>query len=104
MRKEVREFLLTLPYVTFLSRGRQCSGFMSKTALKHVFGTDAQCAQKPKCKIPAHWKFMALKNSMVEDGIYCGSHLFARGLYGDMLEEERTAKYIQEFRDKGAAA
>lgn len=96
-------FLKSLPFVTYLSRGRQCEGFMSHTSLKHVFGTDEQRAKRPKCKNPAHWKFTALKKSTADSGVYCQSHLFSRCLYGDMDEEKRTEQYAKDWAAKSDA-
>jgi hypothetical protein len=52
---------------------------------------------KYKCKNRARWKFRALKNSNAKSGVYCWSHLFSCGLYGDMAEYERTSKALEKM-------
>lgn len=97
MNARRKAFLESLPYVKYLVKAQPCTGFMNKTTLKHLYGTAEQRAQKPRCKVPAHWKFTALKKSWAKDGVFCPSHLFSRGLYSDMDEMARTEKYVEKF-------
>lgn len=91
-----KEIVAKIPWVTRLTKPRECQGFMSHTALKHVHGTPEQRAQKPKCKKLAHWKFNFSKRDKYRSAdteYYCWNHLFSRGLYGSMYEADRFKKW-----------
>lgn len=69
------ELLARIPWVTRLARSRQCDG------------------KQGKCKLPAYWKFRALKRSWAASGTYCRIHLIHNGLYGDMWEDQRIQRW-----------
>lgn len=83
-----------IPWVTYLPKGRPCTGFMGHTSMKQV-----REGREPKCKNTAHWKFRALKRKsmydVARDGIYCWNHLFSRGFYGGMDEDARLQKWFK---------
>lgn len=89
-----RELLASIPWVRLRKTPTTCDAFPSKTPLRYIHGTGAQRAQRPHCTKPAYWHFRALKGSYAESGVYCMAHLLYRGLYGDMLEEMRTRRWL----------
>lgn len=95
---ERRALTKRIPWVTWLAERHECDGFLARTALKHIYGTDEQRAARPRCKNPAHWQFRALERSLCHDGIYCMAHLVSRGLHGDADEETRTIRWLSANR------
>lgn len=94
------ELAKKIPWVKYLKDSQKCNGYRSGRPLKAIFSSmpnyDPKLNEKFECKLPAHWKFRALKKSYAEDGIYCWSHLMHRGLYGDMDEEARTERWLEK--------
>lgn len=101
------EFLSHAPGISYIDKNNpRCEGFMSKTALKHVFGTDEQRAQKPVCSFKARWKYEAIKDPRdengdrthsAEGGNYCWHHLWSRGIYGSMPDDIRYNDWLERI-------
>lgn len=101
------EFLSHAPGISHIaSNNPMCEGFMSKTALKHVYGTDAQRAQKPTCSFKARWKYTPIedprdengdKTYSAEGGNFCWHHLWSRGIYGSMRDDIRYNNWLKEI-------
>lgn len=84
--EERKAFIATIPWVKRLKKPQSCEGFVASRNGGH-------------CKNPGYWKFRHLKRKFfrptVETQVLCWNHLFSRGIYGDMDEEERFARWIQ---------
>jgi hypothetical protein len=90
---ERQQLAAQLRWVTRLDQAQQCEGFLARTPLKALYamgGKPPVGLDNYRCKLPAYWRFTALKKSHARDGVYCWLHLVYRGLYGDTLEEART--------------
>jgi hypothetical protein len=83
----------------------KCEGWMSKTALKHIYGTDEQRAKKPVCSFKARWKYEPIADPRDENGDethaseggnFCWHHLWSRGIYGSMPDEGRYNDWLIE--------
>jgi hypothetical protein len=100
------EFLSHAPGISHISSNNpMCEGFMSKTALKHIYGTDEQRAQKPTCSFKARWKYEPMEDPRdelgdvaraSEGGNFCWHHLWSRGIYGSMPDEGRYNDWLIE--------
>ena len=98
VKKQVEEFLKTLPYVKRVKPDFICDGYRwSQMPLKAVY--DPVLKEKYRCRNDGHWKFKALKRSYARDGTYCFAHLHSLGLVHDMDEEKRTKKYALKFSE-----
>lgn len=103
------EVYAQLPWVKRLRKGKTCTGFMGHTPFKAVgvlyakdeVLTEEELAYKRKfqCKNSARWKYEGLKPSPRfpyrpdTAGTYCWSHLYSRGIWGSMEEEDRNLKW-----------
>lgn len=82
--EERKAFIDTIPWVKKLDEPQSCEGFVAHRNGGH-------------CKNPGYWKYKYLKRGWKRGLTYtlCWNHLFSRGIYGDMDEEERFARWIQ---------
>lgn len=103
------EVYARLPWVTRLKKGQQCTGFMGHTTFKamsvlrvkdeNLSPEDLAYKKKFQCKNSARWRYKGLGPSKRdpwrtdESGVYCWSHLYSRGLWGSMEEEDRNLKW-----------
>jgi len=88
------------PRVTWHKKATECTALTSsRGSCKMYFHKNddvrAAAQAKAKCKNVAHWRFRSLKGSWAEDGDYCWSHLIHFGLYGDMVEEAATDRWME---------
>jgi hypothetical protein len=92
-----------LPWVTRLEKTQSCDGYRwSHMPLKALYKMGDKppvpgLKEKYRCKNRARWKFRALRNSSAKSGVYCWSHLISCGLRGDMAEDARTTKALEEM-------
>lgn len=84
------------PRVTFLDQAQQCTEMKGGAPVKAYWGgdgyrqTDPEVLEKWRCKVPAHWKFTALKQAKFsKNGVMCYRHLYYRVVFGD--QDEMTA-------------
>lgn len=87
------DLVARLPWVTRLDQRQACDGYRW-SSMSFRARRDPELMAKYKCKVPARWKFRALKRNPMpaQDGTYCWSHLWAEGLQHDMAEEDRTRR------------
>jgi hypothetical protein len=100
--EERKAILSVVPWIVKLKRPVQCQGFMNHTALKHIHGTDEQRAQKPVCRNRAFWKFTHSKRCEFHNGeteYYCTSHLYSRGVFGCMYEDNRFKTWYIKYEE-----
>jgi hypothetical protein len=100
------EFLSHAPGISAIEKNHpKCEGWMSKTALKHIYGTDEQRAKKPVCSFKARWKYEPIADPRDENGDethaseggnFCWHHLWSRGIYGSMPDEGRYNDWLIE--------
>jgi hypothetical protein len=88
--KERKEFLQSIPWVTWIKQPMKCQGKRySGMPLKKIYNPTG----KYDCKNTAHWMFRHTKrgdsHNRGKTKVYCMSHLFSLGLYGNMAEESR---------------
>jgi hypothetical protein len=90
------------PRVKHLKAGTRCEAIKSGAPLKAYWkrdGTrqdDQALIEKWRCKATAHWRFTYLKGwpSQGRTARLCFSHLWYRGVFGDMRETEATERQM----------
>ena len=92
------DLVARLPWVTRLKQTQDCDGYRWSSMSWKARCTPELMATY-KCKVPARWKFRALKRNPMPatDGTYCWSHLWAMGLQHDMAEQERTFRGLAKM-------
>lgn len=106
-RQERQKAIQTHPGVRRLEAATVCQGWKSGTPLKAIFnwgpgGTNLPVGrEKYQCKNRAWWRFTPLKRKHLPKDTtpknYCWSHLIHNGVYGDMDEEARTARWMKRW-------
>jgi hypothetical protein len=100
-RQEVQAIIAEIPWVRRLKVAVPCQGFKAGTPMREIYnwGPGGQNPPLPRrtCKNNAWWHFRPLKSNPFQDGSkdLCWSHLFSRGIYGDMDEERRTDRWLK---------
>ena len=92
------DLVARLPWVTRLERTQPCDGYRW-SSMSWKARCDPELMAKYKCKVPARWRFRALKRNPLpaRDGTYCWSHLWAMGLQHDMAEQARTQRGLAKM-------
>lgn len=98
---QLSEWLLANhPRVSYVKKAAQCVEHKGGAPGKYFWkrdGTrqdDPAILEKWRCKIPAHWKFKALKKSHAISGTMCFHHLYYRAVFGDTDETTATEKLM----------
>ena len=88
--EERKAHLATVPWVRRLKRKVPCNGWMEG---------------RKKCKNPAEWSYRRLRGGPVWFLVrrdeptwahFCWSHLWSRGFYGGMEEEQRWLRWLEK--------
>lgn len=89
------------PRVVKLKKPRQCCEMKGGAPVKAYWKRDGSRQDDPAilakwtCKVPAYWKFTALKRSRFsKSGVRCWKHLYYRAIFGDENEMAATEKLM----------
>lgn len=108
-RKKRREFLLGMPFVTWVKKAQRCEGIKwGEVPLKALYNhgpnrsLPPEGLEKYRCKLNGHYKFRArrVKYPESKSGTYCMQHLYTQ-LWTN-TEQPRFTAYYENWKENNS--